>query len=350
MSQYLSYIIVYFLLAFFLAFGLFPVYIYLLKRLGLGQRIREEAVDGKKAEIFKKLHTHKKGVPSLGGWMFLFVTAILVLLSLLLVKAGVINNSLISRQETYILLFAFFFMGLLWLVDDIFNYFGKSRVKGLTAKAKLVWMIIFAFFISWWFYAKLGISTVNLWPFLPEVNLGFGYFLLTFLFTLALVNAVNITDGLDWLAWGISLFVLLVLGIYSFWVGWYLSTTLLMVVAAVLLAFLWFNIPPAKIFMWDSGALALGGLMAATIYLLDNRVPIFVPSLFLLGIFWAELLTSFLQISWKKLFKKKLFPIAPLHHWLEFLGYPEYNIVGRMWLIQIVLSLVALLFLFFWLG
>ena len=350
MSQYLSYIIVYFLLAFFLAFGLFPVYIYLLKRWGLGQRIREEAVDGKKAEIFKKLHIHKWCVPSLGGGMFLFVTGILVLLSLGLVKAWVINNSLISRQETYILLFAFFFMGLLWLVDDIFNYFGKSKIKGLTAKAKLVWMIIFAFFISWWFYFKLGISTINLWPFLPEIDLGFGYFLLTFLFTISLANAVNITDWLDGLAWGVSLFVLLVLGIYSFWVGWYLSTTLLMVVAAVLLAFLWFNIPPAKIFMGDSGALALGGLMAATIYLLDNRAPIFVPSLFLLGIFWAELLTSFLQISWKKLFKRKLFPIAPLHHWLEFLGYPEYNIVGRMWLIQIVLSLITLLFLLFWLG
>jgi len=348
MTQYLSYILIYFLLSFFVAFGLFPLYIYLLQRLGIGQKIREEAVDGKRATIFAKLHDHKQGIPALGGGMFLAVTALLVVVSIFIAKMWITNNSLVSRQETYILLFGFFVMWLLGLVDDLFNYFGKGKVKWLTAKAKLAWMIIFAFFISRWFHFKLGFSSVNLWPLAWEVNLGIFYFFFTFLFTVALANAVNITDWLDGLAWGLSLFVLLVLAVYSFVAWWYLATTLIMVVAATVLAFLWFNIPPAKIFMGDSWALALWGLFATSMFLLDARLPILVPSVFLLGIFWLELLTSFLQITRKKLFWKKLFPIAPFHHRLEYLGYPEYNIVGRMWLVQIVLSLIAILFLLYW--
>lgn len=126
-------------------------------------------------------------------------------------ELGLINNSLFAREETYILLFALFSMGILGLIDDFLNIHGKKGIKGMTAKMKLIRMFGFSAFISYWFYIKLGIDRLNFWPLAGEVNLGVRYAILTFLFTITIVNAINITDGLDGLVGGLMLIVLAVL-------------------------------------------------------------------------------------------------------------------------------------------
>ncbi|MBS8122517.1 hypothetical protein [Candidatus Vampirococcus lugosii] len=340
-------ILLYLMFAFFISLILYPFYIYLLSYIKAGKNLREDGTGGGKAIIFNKLHSHKIGTPTMGGGLVLFIVLLLVLFSYILQYLDFINFSLVTRQETYIILFAFFSMGILGLIDDYLNIKGIGKIKGLTAKMKLVWMFLFSAFISYWFYIRLGITSINLWPFTGSVDIGFFYSIFTFIFTIAVVNAINITDGLDGLVGGLCIMILAVLGIITFFYGWYLATTVIAIVLGSLLAFLWFNINPAKIFMGDSGALALGGLISSLIYLLDIRVGIIIPFMFLFLIFWVELSTSFLQIFWKKIFKKKLFAIAPFHHLLEYKGNAEYTIVMKLWLIQGVLSLIALVMIFY---
>jgi phospho-N-acetylmuramoyl-pentapeptide-transferase len=175
--------------------------------------------------------------------------------------------------------------------------------------------------------------------------LGIGMPIVTFFFTITIVNAINITDWLDGLAAGLLLIVFWVIAVMTFVTQRYIATTLIAVVLWWLLAFLWFNINPAKIFMWDSWALALWWVLSALVYLLNIRFGVFIPFLLLMLIFWAEIWSSLLQILSKKLRKKKLFTVAPVHHLLEHRGYPEATIVMKFWVIQWVLGVIAVLVL-----
>ena len=244
-----------------------------------------------------------------------------------------------------ILFFAFFSMGILWLIDDFLNIKWIWKVKWLTAKMKLVWMFLFSAFISYWMYFKLGVDYMIF--FHELVHLGVLYLLFTFIFTVILVNAVNITDGLDGLAGWIIVMILFALWVMTYFQNWYVATALLAIISASLVAFLWYNINPAKVFMWDSGALALWGLIASVIYLLGIKLGIWVIIIPLLLIVLLELWSSFLEIFWKKVFKKKLFHIAPFHHELEYRWNKEYTIVMKLWLIQAVLTIIALIIFFY---
>lgn len=339
----LNSIIVFGLIAFFGALVLYPWYIQLLKHLKAGKQLRQESVTWDKAPIFNKLHGHKAGTPTMWGGLMLIIMVLMIWASFMLQYYGYINNTLITRQETYILLVAFFSMGSLWLIDDYLNIKGKGSIKGLTANMKLIWMVLFSGFISYRFYAKLGIDYFMLWPFAWEVHIGIFSAIITFFLTITIVNAINITDGLDGLVGWLLLIILAVLGVMTFISNWFIATTLIAIVIGCLLAFLWFNINPAKIFFGDSGALALGGFIATLVYLLNIRFGILIPFLLLFLLFWIEIGSSFLQILSKKYLHRKLFAIAPFHHLLEHKGQAEHTIVMKFWVIQWVLAGIALI-------
>lgn len=343
----LNIIIIYSLIAFFLSLMIYPLYIRFLTRIKAGKSIRESATTWDKARIFNKLHWHKAWTPTMGGGIFLLVVLLLVLFSFVLQEYWYVNNSLVTRQETYIILFGFFSMWLLGLIDDILNIKWIWRIKWLTAKMKLFWMFLFSAWISYHFFGRLEVDYINLWPIDWQFSLWWFYPVLTFFFTIIIVNAINITDWLDWLAWWLMLFILFVLWIITFFYGWFLATTVIGIVCGSMLAFLWFNINPAQIFMWDSWSLALWGLLASLVYLLNIRMWIFIPFIIVFLIFLIELGSSFLQIIWKKIFKKKLFSIAPYHHLLEYGWRSETNIVMKFWLIQWVLSGVTIILIFY---
>lgn len=343
----LNMIILYSLVAFFISFALYPLYIELLKKLKAWKTLRENDTTGDKASIFNQLHNHKAGTPTMWGWIFLIVVWILVLSSYIIQYFWYTNNSLITREETYILLFWFFSMWILWLIDDFLNINWVWKMKWLTAKMKLLWMFLFSWFISFFFYFRIWIDYINFWPFWWEISLWIFYLPLTFFLTLVIVNAINITDWLDWLAWWLLLLVLMVLMLITFFYKWYLATTLIWILMWTLLAFLWFNINPAKIFMWDSGSLWIWWLIASLLFLINIKMWILFPFLVLFYIFLLEFSSSFLQILSKKLLKKKLFPIAPYHHLLEFQGRPEHNIVMKFWLFQWVLCALTFVLIFY---
>ena len=342
----LSQILFYALVSFGISLLLYPAYIRLLQRVKAGKTIRENAATGEKSEIFSKMHAHKQGTPTMGGGMFLIVMLVMILGSFLLQHFGWIGNSLWNAKESYIILFGFFSMGLIGLVDDFLNIKNYGKVKGLSAKAKLIGMIIFSAWISYRFYVKLGIDYINLWPIAWKIEVWILFPILTFIATITIVNAINITDGLDGLAGGTMAIILVSLAIVTFLNGTYIATTVVCILVAVLVAFLFFNINPAKVFMGDSGAFALGGLLASLIYLLNMRFWILIPFLIIFGIFIVELCSSFLQIFWKKVFKKKLFTVAPFHHLLEYKGMHETTIVMKTRLVQAILAIAGVLLIF----
>lgn len=354
-------IIIYMLLAFGLTMIIYPFVINQLRKMKLGVVNRELASTWEKAVIFNELHKKKNGTPTMGGVVFLIVMAILIWLSFLLQKLWYINNTLVSREETYILLVSFFGVGILGLIDDYVKLKLNTKINWLWAMLKLVYMVIFAIFISYWFNMKLGINMIDLWPIDhirnawsqyitilgQNIQFSFWYILVTFILTTAIINSINITDGLDGLMGGMILIVLVVLGGISFYLGWYLATTVVGIVIGILLGYLWFNIWPAKIFMWDSWSLALGWLISTLVYLISIKIWFIIPFLILFGLFWIEISSSGLQIFWKKVFKKKLFLIAPFHHLLEKLWYPEHNIVMRFWVIQWALAMIVVIMLIY---
>ncbi len=346
----LNQIILFSLWAFFLAIVLYPYYIKLLKRFKAGQQIRETSVTGEQSTIFTQLHQHKSWTPTMGWGLFLIIMLIMVVASFFLKKQWWISNSLLTRSETYILLFGFFSMGLIGVVDDWLNIKWVGKVKGLSAKAKLLWMFLFAGFISWWFYRKLGISYVNLWPIADKVDIWMFFPLLTFFMTVSIVNAINITDGLDGLAGGLMSIILLILAIVLFVNGTYLATTLVGILVACLVAFMFFNINPAKIFMGDSWALALWWILSTLLYILNMRMGIFIPFLIIFLLFIIDTASSFLQILSKKYLKRKLYPTSPLHHLFEYKGIPEATIVMKAWFIQGILATITLIAIFYQIG
>lgn len=329
------------LVTFVLSTILYPWYIRFLKKIKAWKTIREDDVSGQKSTIFASLHGHKAGTPTMGGGFFLIMVLIMVVLSFIPQQLWWINNTLISRQETYILLFGFFSMGIIGLIDDILNIRWYGRVKWLNAWSKMLGMTLFAGFISYWFYVPLGVDWITLRPGM-KIVIGRWFVPLTFIFTLFVTHAINITDWLDGLAAGMMSMILATLSVVTFLNSTYIATSLIVIVVAVLFSFLWYNINPAKIFMWDSGAFALGGLLSSLILLLNMKEGIIIPFIILFALFIVELLSSFLQMGSKKFLNKKIFPIAPLHHLFEYHGMKEYTVVMRFWMIQGLLAIIAI--------
>jgi UDP-N-acetylmuramyl pentapeptide phosphotransferase/UDP-N-acetylglucosamine-1-phosphate transferase len=184
---------------------------------------------GDKAENFARMHAHKAWTPNMWWAMLLVVLAAMILLSLLLQHMGIINNSLITREETYITLFAFFSLWLLWLADDYFNIKWRGAIKWLSARTKIIWMTIIAAAMSRWFYVKLGANYV-IFPWVGSVELGLFVPIVQFFVTLTIVNAINFTDWLDGLAGGLLIVVLAVLAIATFVSQLYIATAVLWIV------------------------------------------------------------------------------------------------------------------------
>lgn len=342
-------ILLYGLITFVISTLLYPYYIHFLQRIKAWKTIREDDVSGQKSTIFSSLHGHKAGTPTMWWGFFLIVVLVMVLLSLIPYHLDWISNTLINRQETYVLLFGFFGMGIVGLIDDILNIKSYGKVKWLSASAKMIGMTIFAAFISYRFYGPLWVDRVILWPGM-KVTLWLWFLPLSFIFTLFVTHAINIVDGLDGLAAGMMSMVLSTLAIVMFMNQTYIATSLIVVVVAVLISFLRYNINPAKVFMWDSGAFSLWGLLASLILLLNMREGIFIPFVILFALFIIDLLSSFLQIAYKRLFHKKLFSIAPLHHLFEYHGMKEYTVVMKFWMIQgllVIITLIVILYVDF---
>ena len=317
-------------------------YINLLYKLKF-QRLKQKTVDafGQRTPIFDRLHHQKAGTPIGGGLLILIiVSTVFALLMPFLQVAGVpITQIHPLGAETRIIFFTFISFGLLGLYDDVMKFFqvDRHRFFGLRLRHKFLIQAILSFTVAWMLYAWLKIDILNL-PFLGVFHLGLWSIPMSALVILSFTNAVNIHDGLDGLASGLLMIVL-----FAFWIisASILDTPLsvfLSVWLGALIAFLYFNVYPARFMMGDVGALAFGATIAVVGLLLGK-----VMALIIIGaLFVAELTSSFLQLSSKRFFHRKLFPVAPLHLWLQHKGWEEPKIVMRAWLAGIMLAVFGL--------
>jgi len=299
---------------------------------------------GEKAPIFASMHAKKSGTPTMAGILIWGCTLLIVLLSRVASAIGVIDRSLLNRKETWIPVFTLVAVGFLGALDDYLNVKGIGHTKGLSAKFKLLWLSIFGGVGAYWFYGKLGFDSINI-PWIGDITIGWLYIPLFIFIILATANSVNFTDGLDGLASGLLIISFASLGVIAYVKGMLILATLCGVITGSTAAFLWFNIPPAKFYMGDTGALSLGATLGVIAMLTDQ-----VLILPLIGfVYVIETLSVIIQITSKKIFKKKVFLVAPLHHHFEAKGWPESRVVMRLWIIGgfmaalgIILSLTSL--------
>ncbi len=338
-------IVVFGLVTFFVAMLITPSYIALLRRLKLAKQIRTEAsLGGGKAEKYHALHAHKQGTPNMGGGMILIVVAIMVLITVIIRSIqeplGLnLHYTLWNRNETYLPLFALFSMGILGAIDDYMNVRNIGGKKWMSARVKMFGLTIFSLAGAWWFFAKLWHDSITI-PGMGLVDIGWGYVILSILIITAMANSVNITDGLDGLAGWLLAQNYFLYAFIAYNEHLFLLSTLCIVIAAALTAFLWFNIKPAKFYLWDAGALGLGGGLAVMALMTDTLIVLIIISL----VYIWEIISVIIQLMSKKFRGKKVFLIAPYHHHLEAQWVLEETIVMKFWLIGALLSAGGLIF------
>ena len=314
--------------AFALAALLAPTFIRLLHKYKCSKQIREIASTGESASIFQSLHGKKKGIPTMGGILIWGTVLIICLASYIPANLGITNSSLIEREETYLPIFTLITTALLGAVDDYFNIRGLGKSKGLNIKPKFLRLTLFATAGALWFYYRLGYDQIHL-PGVGDFFIDWWYIPLFILVITSTANAVNITDGLDGLAGGLLITAFGAFAIIAFAQGLFILAAFCAVIVGALIGFIWFNIFPAHFIMGDTGAISLGATLGVIAMMTDS-----VAVLPLIGfVFVIETLSVIIQITSKKLFGKKVFLIAPIHHHFEKKGWSEPNIVMRFWII-----------------
>ena len=306
-------------------FGL--IIIPFLKKLKAGQNIN----------IYVEAHRNKAGTPTMGGLIFIIPTFAITLFLLL---TGKIEYSV----NLVIVLFVFLSYGLIGFLDDFISLRRKTN-KGLTQFQKILLQLIVAlvFYVLFRQYTA-GDSYLRISALGIDWNLGWFYGVFILFLLVGSSNAVNLTDGLDGLAGGLSAIAFLAFGLIAMGSWWIEGNSDMGIFCFILMGsimgFLVYNSNPAKVFMGDTGSLTLGATMATIAILTSHELSIAVIG----GVFLIETLTGIIQISSVVLLKRRVFLMTPIHHHFERLGWRENDIVKLFWIVGFILSLCALIY------
>lgn len=309
--------------SFILAYLLGKILIPILHRMKYGQSIREEG---------PKAHMKKQGTPTIGGLIFIISTFIVTILySVFYVKT--------LKNDAVIILLIFLAFGFVGFLDDYLKIRRKKNL-GLRAYQKMILLMLITFVI--YVFSKDTLGT-NLYIPILNVNINLYYLYLPFLFVYftGVTNAVNLTDGLDGLATTVTIIVLIFLFLISFVFGKVDIGIFAFILIGSLMAFLIFNVNPARVFMGDTGSLALGGAVAAISFLLGIELVLVLAGI----IYVIEALSVIIQVVVYKFTRKRVFKMAPIHHHFEHLGWSENKIVyifGAITLIACIISFLLL--------
>lgn len=317
-----------------------PALTHFLYKYKLGKSIRVDP----NTPIFSTMHEKKSGTPTMGGLLIWVTTLVIALLLFALAKWTDIalfqHLNFLSRSQTLLPLGALVASALVGLVDDFFNVRRMGpKGGGLSMKHRLLIYAIIATVGAAWFYFKLDWDLFHI-PFLGDYNVGLWYIPIFIVVIVATSFSVNEIDGLDGLSGGTLLAAFSSFGAIAFLQGRIDLAAFCGVIAGSLLAFLWFNIPPARFFMGDTGAMALGVTLGIVAMLTNTAL--LLPIIGLL--FVLESVSVILQVFSKKIRKKKIFLSAPFHHHLEAIGWPEQKIVMRFWVVGAVMAVLGVIF------
>lgn len=302
--------------------------------------LRKAHINQKINVLINKRHLEKQGTPTLGGLIFIIPT--IIALVLLYIRGSIeISHNLI------ILVFVFLSYGALGFLDDYLKMKRKNAIsgnEGLKSWQKFILQVFIAvvFFFIYRSYGGTGDLTLSLFGWNFPMGWAYGLFILFVL--VATTNAVNITDGLDGLAGGLSVFAFIAFGLIAWNTDWLPGYQEIAIFCFLLIGslggFLLFNSHPARVFMGDTGSLALGGALATVAILTRHEFSLILVG----GVFVIETLTSLIQIIAIRKFHKKVFLKAPLHHHFEELGWTESDIVKVFWSVGFVLAMLGIIY------
>ncbi|USN96316.1 MAG: phospho-N-acetylmuramoyl-pentapeptide-transferase [Candidatus Nomurabacteria bacterium] len=316
-------------LTFILAMLLTPIYTYLAYRYKFWKKQRKTSTTGEMLKVFTKLHEDKfkRNIPTMAGVIAIAAVSMIT----------VLFN--FDRAQTWLPLAALVGGGAVGLLDDVINIKGRGGgVAGLRSSVKFTMITVLGLALGWYFSVKLGYDSIHL-PFLGNWIAGWWMIPLFAFAVVATGNAVNISDGLDGLAGGLLTIAYGAFGVIATLQGHFLLAGFCFTVLGALLAYLWFNIYPARFFMGDVGSFALGtslgvvAMMTNTLFLL--------PVIGIVFVFEAG--SSLVQIFSKRVFHRKVFISAPIHHHLEAIGWPETKVTMRFWVIGAVAAFAGVL-------
>jgi phospho-N-acetylmuramoyl-pentapeptide-transferase len=328
-TQELAMILVLGGVGFLFAMLLTPIYTYLAYRFKFWKKQRTTSTTGEVLKVFTQLHKEKfeRNIPTMAG--------VITVAAVSIVTVG-FN---FDRAQTWLPIAALLGGGAVGLLDDIINIRGNgSGVAGLRSSAKFLMITALGVGLGWYFSVKLGYDIIHV-PFVGDWVIGWWMIPLFAFAVVATGNAVNISDGLDGLAGGLSSIAFGAFGVIALLQGHFLLAGFCFTVLGALLAYLWFNIFPARFFMGDVGSFALGTSLGV-VAMMTNSV-FLLP---LIGIvFVVEAGSSLVQIFSKKVFHRKVFISAPIHHHLEAIGWPETKVTMRFWVIAGVAAMGGIL-------
>lgn len=308
------------ILSFLITVLLSPVFIPFLRRLKFGQSIREEG---------PKSHQKKSGTPTMGGVMILFSIVIATL-----IMTGKFSEPTV---KTFLLLFVTLGFGLLGFLDDFIKVVMKRNL-GLTSKQKLLGQIIISV-IFYVIYKENGFTTEISLPF-GDYTLDLGWFFVIFItfWLVGFSNAVNLTDGLDGLVSGTAAIAFGAFAVLAWSQSQYEIAIFSVAVVGAVLGFLVFNAHPAKVFMGDTGSLALGGAIASIAILTKLEILLIIIG----GVFVIETLSVILQVISFKTTGRRIFRMSPLHHHYELCGWSEWRVVVTFWSVGLLFAILGI--------
>ena len=306
-----------------------PFYTHFAYKYKFWKKQKQTTVDGKALPVMTKLHAHKFNhvFPTMAGLIGVIAVT------------GVTWAFNLDRGQTWLPLVGFLGGALVGAIDDVINVFGSGRgAAGLRGPVKFFLISVVGLALGWFFAAKLGWTSI-LVPFVDNIEVGMLATILIFAFSIvATSNAVNISDGLDGLSGGLAMMAYGAYGVIALFQGNVLLFGFCMTVVGWLLSYIWFNVPPARFMMGDTGSFALGAGLGV-VAMMTNAF-LLLP---IIGLpFVVEAGSSLVQLASKKFFHRKIFISAPLHHHLEALGWGEAKIVMRFWILAGVCAIIGI--------
>ena len=342
-------------LAFMLAFSLTPLWTHILYKYRIGIKIKSNDVTGKKLSFVSSLHAHKSGTPTMGG-VIVWVTVLIMIYGIhfifpLLASWFDLNFlarlDFLKRSQVWLPLFALVAAGVLGLFDDIMSVrgWGSNKGGGMRFAMRFWWLFAIAGAGAWWFYSKLGWDVLHV-PGMGDFTIGWWYVPLFIFVILFAAISSNETDGLDGLNAGVLMMAFFSFAIIAFLQNKVDLAAFCAAIFGALLAFLWFNIYPARFFMGDTGAVSLGTTLGVVAMLTNNALVLFM----IVFIYVLESGSVMIQLASKKFFGKKVFLAAPLHHHFEAKGWPEPKVVMRAWVFTMMTALIGVVIAIFGMG
>ncbi len=286
--------------------------------------------------FLEKTHKNKEGTPTMGGLIFIIPTIVTIIILLLMGKIEFSEN-------LFIVMFVFIGYAILGFIDD-FLIIRRHNNEGLTEIQKLFGQLFIALVFFYIFMKSGNEPVLDVHTLGIRIDMGWFYGIFLLFILVASSNAVNLTDGLDGLAGGLSVMTFLAFGLISWNSSWVSGSediaVFCFVLVGSLLGFLVYNTHPAKVFMGDTGSLSLGATLASVAIITSHEITLVIVA----GVFIIETLVCIMQMISVMYFHKKIFLMAPLHHHFEKLGYKEQDIVKGFWVIGAILSMVAIAF------